>query len=89
MCPLSGFKNHQTIRQMAEVFPTYSKNMSGPLLFPNLLPRVVDRLWFNVDKPCDDENELSKLEEEHQDWVTERFSSCDFYLLAPLPVQIQ
>jgi len=58
--------------------------MSGPLLFPNLLPRVVDRLWFNVDKPCDDENELSKLEEEHQDWVTERFSSCDhLYLRAP------
>ena len=40
----------------------------GPL-FPSLLPRVVDSHWFNVDKPCDDENELSKLEEDHHAWV--------------------
>ena len=42
--------------------------MAGPI-FPTLLPKDVDPLWFNVDKPCDDENELSKLEEEHQTWV--------------------
>ena len=43
--------------------------MDGFLNFPNLLPRVADTLWFCVDKPCDDENELNKLEEEHRLWV--------------------
>ena len=37
--------------------------------FPSLLPRVADSHWFNVDKPCDDEEELSKLEDELADWV--------------------
>ena len=38
-------------------------------MFPNLIPSTVDHLWFTVDKPCDDENELSELEEEYQSWV--------------------
>ncbi|CAH1797099.1 unnamed protein product [Owenia fusiformis] len=42
--------------------------MSRPL-FPSLLPHPSDSAWFNVDKPCDDENELSKLEEEHNTWL--------------------
>ena len=42
--------------------------MTGPM-FPSLLPKVADPLWFNVDKPCDDESELTKLEEEHAAWV--------------------
>ena len=42
--------------------------MSAPL-FPNLVPSATDPLWFTVDKPCDDENELSELEEEYQNWV--------------------
>ena len=42
--------------------------MSVPL-FPSLVPREIDQLWFTVDRPIDDENELSKLEEEYQTWV--------------------
>ena len=38
-------------------------------MFPSLLPKVADTLWFNVDRPCDDESELSKMEEEHAAWV--------------------
>ncbi|XP_041359116.1 anaphase-promoting complex subunit 15B-like [Gigantopelta aegis] len=41
--------------------------MSAPL-FPSLVPREIDQLWFTVDRPIDDENELSKLEEEYQTW---------------------
>lgn len=38
--------------------------------FPSLLPSIVDPIWFTVDKPCDDENELSELEEEYNSWVS-------------------
>ena len=39
--------------------------MAAPL-FPSLLPRVADSAWFSVDRPCDDDSELTKLEEEQQ-----------------------
>ncbi|XP_045203716.1 anaphase-promoting complex subunit 15-like [Mercenaria mercenaria] len=42
--------------------------MAAPI-FPKLIPSATDRLWFAVDKPCDDENELSELEDEYQSWV--------------------
>lgn len=42
--------------------------MSNPY-FPSLLPKVDDSLWFNVDKPRDDENELAMLEERHTAWM--------------------
>lgn len=43
--------------------------MSLPL-FPHLTPRIVESAWFNVDQPCDDENEVAELEHEHQAWVS-------------------
>lgn len=46
--------------------------MSLPL-FPNLKPRLMHSSWFDVDQPCDDEDEVSQLEREHQNWVN-RFS---------------
>lgn len=38
-------------------------------LFPTLKPKLVDAAWFNVDQPCDDDNEITLLEQEHQNWV--------------------
>ncbi|XP_034951028.1 anaphase-promoting complex subunit 15B [Chelonus insularis] len=37
-------------------------------LWPNLQPRATDPLWFNADKPCDDEEEVEKLEAQSQIW---------------------
>lgn len=39
-------------------------------LFPNLTLKLVDPAWFNVDQPCDDETEISQLENEHNAWVS-------------------
>ena len=43
--------------------------MSANQFWPSLLPSVNDPLWFNVDRPKDDESELAALEEKHQSWV--------------------
>lgn len=37
--------------------------------FPSIVPGAIDPLWFTVDRPCDDENELEQLEKEHDLWV--------------------
>ncbi|XP_054163481.1 anaphase-promoting complex subunit 15-like [Oppia nitens] len=34
-------------------------------LFPSMTPRYVDSNWFQVDKPMDEELELSIMEKEH------------------------
>lgn len=62
--------------------------MSLPL-FPNLIPRIVDSAWFNVDQPCDDENEVAELEHDHQAWVRcmETFSSKQTYFILMILAQ--
>lgn len=43
--------------------------MTSPL-FPDLMPKMVDPLWFSVDKPVNDDTELTQLEHEHTTWVS-------------------
>ncbi|XP_046741462.1 anaphase-promoting complex subunit 15-like [Diprion similis] len=43
--------------------------MSFMPLWPDLQPRAIDPLWFDADKPCDDESEVIALETEHQSWM--------------------
>ncbi|XP_022127834.2 anaphase-promoting complex subunit 15-like [Pieris rapae] len=38
--------------------------------FPTLMPRLVDTKWFKADSPCDEEAELTTLEQEHQHSLT-------------------
>ena len=41
-----------------------SWSLTSPLL-PSLTPRAADPLWFSVDKPRDEETELTREEAEH------------------------
>ncbi|XP_066595028.1 anaphase-promoting complex subunit 15-like [Prorops nasuta] len=51
--------------------------MSFMPLWPNLQPRATDPLWFNADRPCDDESEVTALENEHYAWK-QRFRMLGF-----------
>ncbi|KAL0275806.1 UNVERIFIED_CONTAM: hypothetical protein PYX00_003546 [Menopon gallinae] len=44
------------------------ESMTSPL-FPDLMPKMVDPLWFSVDKPVNDDTELTQLEHEHTTWL--------------------
>ncbi|XP_045761746.1 anaphase-promoting complex subunit 15-like isoform X2 [Maniola jurtina] len=37
--------------------------------FPILYPRLVDPTWFNADSPCDEDAELTSMEQAHQQWL--------------------
>ena len=52
------------------MFQNSTSNMDGPAKFPSLLPKLVDSNWFCVDKPCDEESDLSKLEALQKKWVS-------------------
>lgn len=47
---------------------TFTLSSSNPL-FPSLMPRLVDPLWFKSDVPEDENIELSKMEKEHSEWL--------------------
>ncbi|XP_050359863.1 anaphase-promoting complex subunit 15-like [Nymphalis io] len=37
--------------------------------FPLLFPRFVDPSWFSADSPCDEDAELTNMEQAHQQWL--------------------
>ena len=47
---------------------TFSLSAASPL-YPSLMPRLVDPLWFKSDVPQDENVELSKVEKEHTEWL--------------------
>lgn len=39
-----------------------------------MTPTIVNPLWFNVDEPRNEDNELIQIETAHQTWVKEKYS---------------
>jgi len=47
-------------------------------MFPSLMPPTTNSLWFDTDIPCDEENEVQSLENEHQNWLNSiSQTACD------------
>lgn len=49
--------------------------MSMIPFFPSLRPSVSASLCYDVDMPCDDENELREMERDHVSYVS-KFTFC-------------
>lgn len=43
--------------------------MKMSTIFHSLLPRPVETLWFKMDTPLEDEEELAEEEKSHESWV--------------------
>ncbi|XP_042145915.1 anaphase-promoting complex subunit 15B isoform X4 [Ixodes scapularis] len=63
---LSGFQSGETFENSEKII---SVSMERPH-FPSLQPKMADQQWFHIDKPCDEESELTQLEKEHQNALT-------------------
>ena len=37
--------------------------------FPIIYPSMIGPDWFNADRPCDEDAELTRLEQANQRWV--------------------
>jgi len=50
-----------------------------------MMPNIVNRLWFSVDEPKNEETEISHIESVHQHWLlttVDKINEKDF----PLPI---
>lgn len=63
---LCGFQSGETFENPEKIV---SVSMERPH-FPSLQPKMADQQWFHIDKPCDEESELTQLEKEHQNAVS-------------------
>ncbi|VVC31531.1 Hypothetical protein CINCED_3A009781 [Cinara cedri] len=43
----------------------------GTPIFPTMTPNIVNPLWFSVDEPRNEDNELIQIESTHQAWIQE------------------
>ncbi|VVC31530.1 Anaphase-promoting complex subunit 15 [Cinara cedri] len=57
----------------------------GTPIFPTMTPNIVNPLWFSVDEPRNEDNELIQIESTHQAWllrVVNKFNDKEF----PVPI---